>query len=137
MSPSVCVARFSRILTESLSPQSGFRSARLLLVACFVAPQIAVSQVPNNGLVDFGVYATGTGCGAISISGNASIDSFDSSQGSYTQTKQASKGIVGVSGNITLSGNVAIDGPVFALNTTVGSCSNGKPAVFGAGPDFW
>src|SRR5947208_17136311 len=48
---------------------------------------------------DFAVYATGMGCGALTIAGNASVDSFNSSQGSYSHTKQLSQGIVGVSGN--------------------------------------
>src|SRR6266478_6020397 len=96
------------------------RTVGFLAVALTIAPSIAVAQI-NSSLLDFAVYATGTGCGAINISGNAYIDSFDSSQGSYAQTKQLSKGIVGTSGNIDLRGNVSINGPIFALNTTVGS----------------
>src|SRR5262249_47194097 len=71
---------------------------------------------------DFAAYATGTGCGALTMSGNAYTDSFDSSKGSYTQTKQLSLGLIGSSGNVNLSGNVTVNGPVFALNTTVGPC---------------
>src|SRR2546425_10803891 len=97
-----------------------------LVIVVLVAslwPQTAQASLPP-AVFDFAVYATGTGCGALKISGNASVDSFDSSQGSYSQTKQLSKGIVGVSGNITLSGNVTINGPVFATNVTVDSCRN-------------
>src|SRR5207244_7024416 len=64
----------------------------------FIAPIVSLSQVPSQ--LDFAVYATGTGCGVITMSGNAYIDSFDSSKGTYTQTKQLSQGIVGASGNI-------------------------------------
>ena len=81
------------------------------------------------GPLDFAVFATGTGCGAIKLTGNVSIDSFDSSAGTYTQTKQLSKGFVGVDGNIDLTGNATIYGPVFALNTTVGNCQNGVPGI--------
>src|SRR5260370_40300476 len=101
-------------------------SPGFLTVGLLIAPAVLLSQVPSQ--LDFAVYATGTGCGAITMSGNASVDSFDSSQGSYAQTKQLSKGIVGTSGNIDLRGNVTINGPIFALNTTVGSCQNGMPA---------
>jgi len=57
-------------------------------------------------LLDFAIYATGTGCSTMRISGKGSVDSYDSSQGSYAQTKQLSKGIVGTSGNVSLSGGL-------------------------------
>jgi RHS repeat-associated protein len=81
------------------------------------------------GPLDFAVFATGTGCGAIKLSGSTSIDSYDSSAGTYAQTKQLNQGIVGVDGNIDLTGNATIYGPVFALNTTVGQCQNGIPGI--------
>jgi Glucodextranase, domain B/Peptidase M15 len=103
----------------------------LLAAAVLIGPGSlhgAGFAVPSS-LLDFGVYATGTGCGAITISGNAYVDSFDSSQGSYSQTKQLSQGIVGVSGNIRLDGNAKVNGPIFALNTAVGNCQNGTPGI--------
>ncbi len=81
------------------------------------------------GPFDFAVFATARGCSAIKISGNATIDSFDSSAGTYTQTKQLSKGLIGVDGNIDLTGNATVYGSVFALNTTVGKCQNGVPGI--------
>lgn len=102
-----------------------------MIGALLMMPGITLSQVPAG--MDFGVYATGAGCGAITMSGSASVDSFDSSKGTYTQTKQISQGIVGVSGNINLSGSVVINGPIFALNTNVGSCKNGAPGITTSG----
>ena len=81
------------------------------------------------GPFDFAVYATGAVCGAVTISGNAYTDSFDSSQGAYSQTKQLSKGHIGVTGNATLNGAVAVNGAIFALNPTVGQCRNGSPGI--------
>jgi Glucodextranase, domain B len=84
---------------------------------------------PAPSVLDFAIYATGTGCGAITISGSTYVDSFDSSQGSYSQTRQLSQGIVGTAGNINLSSSATINGPFFALNTAVGKCSNGVPGI--------
>jgi hypothetical protein len=89
----------------------------------------AATTGPAPTVSDFAVYATGATCNAIVLSGNAYMDSFDSSLGSYAQTKQSSQAIVGVSGNINLSGQATIYGPLFALNTAVGSCKNGKPGI--------
>jgi len=104
----------------------------LVVLLASLWPQTAQASLPP-AVFDFAVYATGAGCEAIKISGNASVDSFDSSLGSYSQTRQLSKGIVGVSGNITLSGNVTINGPVFATNATEGSCRNGTPGITTSG----
>src|SRR5579872_380009 len=103
-------------------------TARITLAFLFIAAQAdAVAATPSG--YDFAAYATGTGCGAITLSGNAYTDSFDSNQGSYAQTKQLSQGLIGSNGNITLSGNVTVNGPVFTLNTAQGGCANGKPGI--------
>ena len=119
-------------LTRIWLSRHGFHTGAvgLLATALLISPSLrgAGFAVPAS-LLDFGVYATGTGCGAITISGNAYSDSFDSSQGPYTQTKQLSGGIVGVSGNIKLDGNAKVNGPIFALNTAEGNCKNGTPGI--------
>src|SRR5262245_33494172 len=102
---------------------------RLGLLAGLVGLFSNLAAAPPPGALDFAVYATSSGCGALTISGNGSADSFDSSQGTYAQTKQNAKGLIGASGNVTLSGNVTVNGPVFALNTTVGTCTNGVPGI--------
>jgi len=72
---------------------------RSLLIALFAVPAFLLAQIPSQ--LDFAVYATGTGCKAITMSGNVFVDSSDSSQGSYAQTKQLSKGIVGTRETLT------------------------------------
>ncbi len=98
----------------------------LISVYVFLSSQAVAG---NNGLSDFGVFATGTGCGVITISGNSFTDSFDSSQGSYSQTRLASVGVIGANGNINLSGSAIVNGSVVALNTAVGPCQNGTPGI--------
>src|SRR5690349_8777554 len=102
----------------------------LAIMMPVVFPTLAFADIPAGSLpslLDFAVYATGNTCAAINMSGGAYTDSFDSSQGSYLQTKQAAKGNVGVSANITLSGSALINGSIFALNITVGQCHSGSP----------
>jgi hypothetical protein len=103
-------------------------TARITLALLVIAAEGEVVAAPPSGY-DFAAYATGTGCGALTMSGKAYTDSFDSSKGTYDQTKQLSQGLIGSSGNVNLSGNVVINGPVFALNTAVGTCTNGAPGI--------
>jgi len=69
----------------------------LIAVFVFVSSQ---ARAGNSGVSDLGVFATGTGCGAITISGNSYTDSFDSSKGTYSQsqTRQGSVGVIGTNG---------------------------------------
>ena len=76
-----------------------FRPATLLVGVVALLGLVTPTAIRAAGFSDFAVYATGTGCGAITLSGNAYTDSFDSSQGSYQQTKKAAKGNLGVAGN--------------------------------------
>src|SRR5690242_11616040 len=101
---------------------------KLLPILLLLVPTFAHAALPP-GAFDFAVYATGTACSAITIAGKTYVDSFDSSQGSYNQTKQSAKGIVGVSGNINMSGSATINGPIFALNTSTGNCLSGTPGI--------
>ncbi len=109
-------------------PHFRLRAMGFLAVALVVAPAVASAQV-NSSQSDFAVYATGPGCGAITMSGNTYTDSFDSSKGTYAQTKQLNGGHIGVTGNINLSGNAVVNGAIFAVNTTVGQCKNGTPGI--------
>ena len=83
----------------------------------------------SRGVTDFAVYATGTGCGVVTISGNSYTDSFDSSKGSYSQTKQNSLGVIGANGNVNVSGQSIVNGPIVALNIAAGTCQNGLPGI--------
>jgi Tfp pilus assembly protein PilX len=71
----------------------------------------------------FAVFATGTGCGAISLNGTVSTDSYDSSVGPATTT---SGGNVGTNGNMTIVGHVGVNGTLSSPNTGVGACVNGS-----------
>src|SRR4051812_1114289 len=74
----------------------------MITLAVFVlaAADGIAAGIPNG--FDFGAYATNTRCGALTLSGNSYTDSFDSTKGTYTQTKQLNRGFVGSSGNVTL-----------------------------------
>src|SRR6266568_1735160 len=84
--------------------------------------------VTTGGPLPGGLFATGTGCGALNIQGNAATGSYNSStesSPSYPPTNQVnSGGDVGSNGNISLGGSsAAVNGNIStALAATVGSC---------------
>jgi hypothetical protein len=65
-------------------------------------------------------------CGASTWSGNAFTDSYDSSIGSYAETRLNTQGDVSVNGGSTLSGYAKINGQLFTVHPTVGNCSQGN-----------
>jgi hypothetical protein len=81
---------------------------------------------PSSPGITSALYVTGTGCGAATFSGGAYTDSFDSSVGDYAITRSNDHGDISVNGNARLSGNVAINGTIFAARPTVGDCKNGN-----------
>jgi len=89
--------------------------------------QQEIAETPT-GTLPGGLFATGTGCGALNIQGNAATGSYNSStesSPSYPPTNQAnSGGDVGSNGNISLGGSsAAVNGNIStALAATVGSC---------------
>ncbi|HET9407547.1 MAG TPA: Ig-like domain repeat protein [Candidatus Sulfotelmatobacter sp.] len=88
-----------------------------------------LSAITGTSLYTDAIFATSNSCGALTLSGGSMVDSFNSSQGSYSAS-DAPGGNVGTNGNITLSGsNSAIHGTAFVDSTTTGSCS--KSAVTG------
>lgn len=102
----------------------------LSLVAAFIVmlPSTAAGATSSPSS-DFAAFATGPGCGAITISGNSYVDSFDSSKGSYSRTKQKSGAVIGTNGNVNLSGQAVVYGSLAALNTAVGICQSGTPGI--------
>jgi hypothetical protein len=74
---------------------------------------------PVNELT-YGAEALGNGCGAITISGNVTTDSFDSSKGTYTATHKNSGGNIAANGNLTASGNSTVHG-AFSSTLPVGA----------------
>jgi Tfp pilus assembly protein PilX len=80
----------------------------------------------------FAIFATGAGCGAITLGGNVETDSYDSTamSGSPPAT-DASGGAVGTNGNLSISGSVTVKGSLSTPRTGVGDCSenNGPPVA--------
>lgn len=75
------------------------------------------------------MFTTGATCGSISVSGNVTTDSYNSSQGTYTQTHSNTEGNIGTNGNITASGNVDVYGTATVPGGSAknGACSASSP----------
>lgn len=102
---------------------------KVFLALTIVTPFRLSEAATNLGPFDFAAYATSTACGAITASGNIYTDSYDSSLGSYSQTKQTSGGNLGTGGNVSLSGSVTINGGIYTPHPTEGACRNGAPGI--------
>jgi Tfp pilus assembly protein PilX len=96
--------------------------------------QADVAVTPSQPSGGFGLFATGTGCGSVSLSGGATTDGWDSAHGgTYATTKNNTEGSVGSNGNVSMSGGVQVGGNLGASNTTVGACPDGITSSGGAG----
>jgi hypothetical protein len=78
----------------------------------------------------FAVFATDSGCGAITYTGNGSTDSYDSTPGKMTLSggkpvTTDSGGAIGTNGNLSIGGTVDIYGPLSTPRSGVGSCTEG------------
>lgn len=99
-------------------------------VASTGARKVVQAEVglPPNPPFPYGLFATGNTCNAVTFSGNAFTDSFNSANGgTYAGTKTASGGDVGSFGGMTLSGNASIEGiagvtGVAPFTASVGKC---------------
>lgn len=79
----------------------------------------------------YAIFATGAGCGAITMAGNVQTDSYDSTTMTTTPpTTQPSGGAVGTNGNLSIAGNVTINGNLDTPRTGVGNCNAGTPTAF-------
>jgi hypothetical protein len=83
----------------------------------------------------YAIFATGNGCGAITMTGNATTDSFDYSAYSAANsgnptppppTTDGHSGSVGTNGNLTIGGQVNVHGNLDTPRTGVGNCTNGN-----------
>jgi Tfp pilus assembly protein PilX len=83
----------------------------------------------------YAVFATGNGCGAITLAGNVDTDSYDSTtMASTPPATDPSGGAVGTNGNLNISGSVAVKGNLDTPRTGVGACNAGTPtALTGSG----
>ena len=68
-----------------------------------------VSSISSVGsLSPSAIFATANGCSSLNVSGNGTVDSFNSSSGPYSSSHLTSGGNVGTNGNVTLSGNPVV-----------------------------
>src|SRR5260221_3086679 len=90
---------------------------------------VEVTAMLERNLVDaetYAVFATGAGCGAIDMRGNAGTNSYDSTAlvaGAPVTTN--SGGNVGTNGNLTVTGSVDVHGSLSTPRTGVGTCTGG------------
>jgi hypothetical protein len=90
------------------------RSARIVLTdntGGYPGTQQTV-DLSGIGVLTYAVYATGSSCQAVSLSGEARIE-----------------GNVATNGNVQLSGEARVIGLTYAANTGIGSCRNGIPGM--------
>ncbi len=79
----------------------------------------SLSPTPSFRFAAFGNANT---CGAVTLTGNSQTDSFTSSRGMYSSTRETSGGDIGANGNISLSGSVRINGAVASPHSGTGAC---------------
>ena len=76
----------------------------------------------------YAIFATGTGCGAITLSGQVDTDSYDSRNMTMVAGQPvttSSGGAVGTNGNLSIGGQVTVNGNLDTPRTGVGNCTNG------------
>ena len=77
----------------------------------------------------YAIFATGTGCGAITLGGQAETDSYDSTAMTMSggvPVTQTYGGAVGTNGNLSIGGQVTVSGNLDTPRTGVGNCHNGN-----------
>ena len=102
--------------------------------------QQEISQTPINGF-NYGLYATGTNCGALSLGGGAQTFSFNSAtQNPPTNPPSniaASGGNVGSNGNVGLNGNnTTVNGTTGSAIAGVGNCNQGNGITAAGGANY-
>jgi Tfp pilus assembly protein PilX len=95
-------------MITSVGSVKGLRTARVQV------KQIIQRGFTVGSLPGFGAVATGTGCGAMTFSGNISTDSYNSSNGTYAATHTNAGGNVATNGNLTASTGVTIHGELLS-----------------------
>jgi len=90
------------ITSLAASPVTGARR--------MVQAEVAVSPAPP---FPYGMFATSNGCGAVTLGGGATTNSFTSANGgNYSTTASSTGGDVGSNGNVSALGNAQIGGMV-------------------------
>ena len=85
----------------------------------------AILEVEAKSVFNYGMFAVGDGCGAITLNGDIETDSYDSRDPSNPQWQNAD-GDLGTNGNLTQNGNAAlINGSLSTPRSGVGKCDQG------------
>jgi hypothetical protein len=91
--------------------------------------QQEIAQTPVVGHPNDGFYATGTGCTALNIAGNAGTGSFNSATAGTPSNPPLN--LVQSNGNVGANGSISVGGSSTAVN---GSLGTNLPATLGACP---
>lgn len=90
----------------------------------------AILERDSTPAETYAIFATGTGCGAITMVGNVITDSYDSQNittwVSGHPATAASAGAVGTNGNLSIAGQVTVNGNLDTPRTGVGACTTGN-----------
>src|SRR5207245_9322558 len=113
-----------RVTSLRVTPISGARS--------MVQAEVGLPPAPP---FPFGLCATGTGCGVVTMAGGATTDSFTSAGGGdYATNHTNTGGDVGANGNVSMSGSrTQVGGGSGVPNATTGACPAGLATPGGAG----
>ena len=119
-----------RITADGNINPGGTRNAQVEVTAVVETQKISSTSPSLN----YAAFAQSGGCGAITMKGGASTQSYDSSTytgGTLTLNSsngnlQNSGGNVGTNGNLTDSGGTTINGTLSTPRVGVGNCSNGN-----------
>jgi hypothetical protein len=134
----VCWNGVSEVVMTGTSCQSMGDSNVYLITALSVTPsgaramvqsEVTVNSVPG---LSFGLFATSTGCPAITFSGNGTTDGYTTAgytylnaSGAYGATSNLIGGTIGTNGTVSLAGNSTIGGSIGAVNASSGNCPAG------------
>jgi len=92
--------------------------------------QQELTQTPIASPPNLGFFATGSGCSALNIAGNAGTGSFNSGAAGYTPANPPPN-LVNTSGNVGANGSIAVGCTSTSVNGTLGT---NLPASIGACP---
>lgn len=104
------------------NPNNPSQSARAMVQAEVV--------VTSSQSFPYGMFAAGTSCPAITLSGGATTDSFNSAEGSYADTNCITKGTCSLAGgNLGTNGGASLSGGNTAVYGSIATAGNCTPAV--------
>jgi Tfp pilus assembly protein PilX len=105
----------------SVGKVAGVRGGQVQVVTTYE------QSTTSSPLVQYGLFATGTGCPALTISSGVNSDSYNSGQGNYATSNCVTESVtcggdVGSNGGWLSSGTSTIKGNLWLPHPTVGSC---------------